>query len=121
MTTVTWLGPSVRISTLGARRGRMTARLYCATRRLLWCSWLAAGCGVLSPQSQRTREPARCVQGTCSEGYSCHYERERDGGTRQLSVCRPEVGRCNSNADCNPSQLCFRHTARLGTCGQREN
>ncbi|MEY4510161.1 MAG: hypothetical protein RLZZ450_2283 [Pseudomonadota bacterium] len=92
------------------------------TRAACWalCFLAIAGCGGLAPPGQRAHEATPCVQGNCAEGYSCHYEHERDGGTAQRSVCRPEVGRCNSSVDCNPSQICFRNTARLGTCGQRE-
>lgn len=107
-------------NTLRASSQRAVPRGRCAATVLSLGLWMAAGCGAFSPKSERAHEPTRCVQGKCAEGYSCHYEHERDGGAGQLSVCRPEVGRCNSNVDCNPSQICFRDTARLGTCGQRE-
>jgi len=81
---------------------------------------VGVGCGGHTPGSQQAHPPTPCVHGQCAEGYSCHYEHARDGGTAQLSICRPESGRCNASIDCLPSQVCVRHTERLGVCNRRQ-
>ena len=97
------------------------SRLRDATRFVLASLCLAApaGCGSHAPSAREAHPLTPCVSGRCAEGYSCRYEHPRDGGAAQESVCRPEVGRCNSNIDCRPNQACVRPTERVGRCTQR--
>jgi hypothetical protein len=88
---------------------------------LMALSGLACGASTEGARSSRWRGFEPCAKdGSCQEGFSCRYDRDRDGGL--LSRCVPEPGRCRWHADCSPTQRCVRSgPSAVGVCWERVN